>query len=206
MTPPKAHGLNQPTPRPLGPIGFLRIGFLRIGFRGIGFWGILRRGMRPLPGVAMVLLAAALLFAAGLTGGCIQDAHRADYPYNNPLDPTQPSTPSPASGSVVIASMDPLNEVVVIVNTSTTIYTLTNWTLASNTATYTFPAVTLLGGQFVRVQTSAVGTNFSPKAQDLYWAVVTDNWSNTADTAVLKDSTGSIAATCTYTSSSSIHC
>jgi len=148
-------------------------------------WRWVRRGV---PGAVVAVL---LVLAGG--AGCDTSATTKSYNYNNPVDPTAPPTTIPA-GTVVVSYVDVANKVVILVNRSTTTaYTLTSWTLSSSTtpATYTFGAVTLSAGSFLRIHTAA-GTN---TLVDLYGSNIT--W-GTSDIATLKDNTTATVNTCTY--------
>ena len=136
-----------------------------------------------------------LLLALGACGGPATDKK---YVYDNPYDTTPPPSGGTSSvGTVVIAYVDPVNEKAVLVNQTTSPVDMTGWTLSSKTLTFTFPTTTLLAGHFLRVNTGT-GTN---TATDFYWSG-TNNWDNAADTPVLKNATGVIVASCTYSATS----
>jgi len=113
---------------------------------------------------------------------------------------TETSIPSPADIKITFIEYNPPGidaegEFVRLENMGTTAHDMTNWTLrdAVNTV-FTFPAFTLQPGASVEVWVKS-GTN---TATDLYWGRGSSVWTNTGDTATLRDDLGQEADSCTY--------
>jgi len=82
---------------------------------------------------------------------------------------------------------DPLNEIVILENASSSSIDLTGWTLIdSSVHTYSFPPVTVPTGMVFTVRTGH-GTDTST---DFFWGQDSPVWNNTGDTATLLDSFG----------------
>ena len=151
-----------------------------------------REGSRA-PRLALALLAGAWLAAALPLGGCLQDAADTHYKFNNPND----TTPKNGGGNgetstIAIAYVNELNDIVIVVNQGLIDQDMAGWTLMESTQTqvYTFPAITLTTGQFVRVHTK--DTTGTDTTSDLYASGGdTVDWNSTNNTAILSDATGS---------------
>ena len=101
---------------------------------------------------------------------------------------------SPGSDSRTQASLNA--EYVTIKNTSTTVRSLTGWTLRDASAhVFTFPAFNLAAGRSVIIHTGT-GTN---NASNLYWRSGNYVWNNPGDTATLKNSAGTTVDSCRWT-------
>ena len=88
-------------------------------------------------------------------------------------------------------------EWVAIKNTGTSSRTLTGWTLRDKSAhVFTFPKFTLAAGATMYVKTGK-GSNTSSR---LYWQNSYYVWNNTGDTAYLRNSAGTLADSCAWTS------
>ncbi|MBI3993711.1 MAG: lamin tail domain-containing protein [Candidatus Lambdaproteobacteria bacterium] len=123
-----------------------------------------------------------LLLLSLLAGGCLEDADKKSYKYNNPLDPYSTAT---ASGVVEIAAVvSP--DMVLLVNLSGSQIALTGWTLTaqpSGTA-FTIGTFSLANPGFVRIW-SATGTD---DVDDLYGSGL--DWGSASNQAILKDDEG----------------
>ena len=128
-----------------------------------------------------------------LLGGCLEDADKKSYDYNNALDPGKTSA---TSGSVEIAAVI-ASDMVLLVNMSGVAQDLTGWSLsseASGSTPYTFGAITLPNPGYIRIWSSS-GTDGFP---DYYGSTLT--WSSSAVKATLKDQLGNTVDECFYSS------
>lgn len=116
-----------------------------------------------------------------------------------PLPPTN-TPPPPADVRITYILYNPagsdLNgEFVRIQNVGGTTANLTSWRLSdADNHDFTFPGFTLAPGATVQVWTKS-GVN---TATDLYWGQNQAIWTNTGDTAFLRDSGGVLIDSCSY--------
>lgn len=143
-------------------------------------------------------LAIAILASLFLLGGCLQGASDQDYDFDNPNDTTpDDDDDGDFTGTLAIALVMDLDDIVVIVNQTTTVQDLDGWVL-QNTAgdeTFLFPAFELGQGDFVRAHTNDTGG--TDGESDVY-ASGTDtvDWGGTNDSALLVDDNGDPVADC----------
>lgn len=84
-----------------------------------------------------------------------------------------------------------------IKNYTSTRKTLTGWTLRDKqNHVYRFPTFSIAAGASVRIHTGS-GTN---TASNRYWRQSWYVWNNTGDTAYLRNASGTLRDTCSYTS------
>ncbi len=114
---------------------------------------------------------------------------------------TATSIPSPADIQIIFIEYNPDGsdvdgEYVRLQNMGATAHDMTDWTLrdAVNTV-FTFPNFTLQSSASVSVWVKS-GSN---STTDLYWGRGSSVWTNTGDTATLRDDLGQEADSCTYT-------
>lgn len=119
-------------------------------------------------------------------------------------DGSEPPPPPPPPDSDVRLNLIVYNpegsdvdgEYVELINVGLVAQDMTAWKLIDAVdTTYTFPAFTLKSGATVRVWTGT-GTD---TPTDLYWDRGSSVWTNTGDTAYLRDSFNALIDSCTYT-------
>jgi len=140
--------------------------------------------MRARPLAAVALLAAVAVTCAAIPAAATNPTLHFSKAYVN----------SPGSDDGSNTSLNA--EYVVVSNSSTTTsYTLTGYTVNDASAhVYKFPSFTLKAGASVTLHTGS-GTN---TASNLYWGSKAYIWTNTGDTAYLKNTTGSVKDTCSW--------
>ena len=139
-----------------------------------------------------------VLFSLLFLSGCLYDeAAKTCFDYTAEGEGTGECV-SVASdgGNVVIVTVSPADEIVVLGNQGLVDQVMDNWTLGPENAPdgekYIFGAFTLAVGKYVRVHAGS-GTE-ADTASDLYWEG-SEHWVSD-DTAHLKDSLGTIIDTC----------
>lgn len=148
--------------------------------------------------IRLLGLLPALLVAGLLAGGCLEDAADTCYNFANENDANQDSScggTTTSEGHIVIVSVSPVDEQVLIFNLGSLDETLTGWVLVNDSSNlendiYTFQTFSLAEGGYVRIH-SIDGTD---DADDLYWGGG-DHW-NATDTALIKDAAGVTIDSC----------
>ena len=148
-----------------------------------------------LKGLVLILVAFYLL------SGCLYDeAAKTCFDFSADAETTgECSTVTTGGSSVLIASVSPADEIVILINQSLADQVMDSWTLGPENGTvdklYTFGSFTLGIGNIVRIHAGS-GTE-ADTTTDLYWEG-SEHWVSD-DTAHLKDATGTIIDTCKNT-------
>jgi len=139
-------------------------------------------------------LRARALLVAGLTAAtCLSVAPPAEAA--SPIQFGRIQYDSPGKDTRSNTSLNA--EYVILKNTSTTTRSLTGWTVRDATGyVYKFGSFSLRGGKSVVLRTGK-GTNTSTTR---YWGRASYVWNNTGDRAYLRNASGTIMDTCTWTS------